>query len=269
MPEGPEVKKMIKQLSSIIKGKTLNSIEINSGRYSKKAPNGFPEFAETLPTKVSSVNCKGKFIWIELENGWQIWNTLGMTGGWKKNKNKHSHLTFDFNNKEIYYEDMRNFGTFKFNKSKEEFTKKIKTLGTDIFEDDFTIEYVKKIFNTKKLMKKTVVDILMNQKYFCGVGNYLKAEILYASKISPYRIVEDLSEDDILNIHKFTKKISSESYKNGGASVRDYSDLNDKDGEYTQLLKVYGQKNDPLGNKVKRDTTSDKRTTHWVPEIQL
>ena len=24
-----------------------------------------------------------------------------------------------------------------------------------------------------------------------------------------------------------------------------------------------------LGNKVKRDTTSDKRTTHWVPEIQL
>ena len=28
-------------------------------------------------------------------------------------------------------------------------------------------------------------------------------------------------------------------------------------------------KKDPLGNKVKRDTTSDKRTTHWVPEIQL
>ena len=63
MPEGPEVKNMIKQLSSIIKGKPLNSIEINSGRYSKKAPNGFPEFTETLPSKITSVNCKGKFIW--------------------------------------------------------------------------------------------------------------------------------------------------------------------------------------------------------------
>ena len=67
-------------------------------------------------------------------------------------------------------------------------------------------------------------------------GNYLKAEILYASKISPYRIVEDLTEDDISNIYKYIKKISLESYKNGGASVLDYSDLNDKDGEYTQLL---------------------------------
>ena len=265
MPEGPEVKNMILQLSKIIKNKQLNDIVINSGRYSKKSPVGFNDFVKILPAKIIDVNCKGKFIWIELDNGYKIWNTLGMTGGWKKNKNKHSHFTYIFNDFEIYYEDMRNFGTFKFNNNQDEFDKKIKSLGTDIFSSDFTIEYV----SNKKNSNKTVVDILMNQKLFCGVGNYLKAEILYECKISPFRKVNELSENDIVNIYKNTKKISKESFKNGGASVRDYSDLNDKDGNYTSLLKVYGQKNDPLGHKVKRDTTTDKRTTHWVPEIQI
>jgi|TARA_B110000261_G_C13028885_1_gene335393 DNA-formamidopyrimidine glycosylase len=268
MPEGPEVQSMIDQLNKIVNGKTLNDITINSGRYSRKAPDGFNDFTKNIPAKLISANCKGKFIWFEFDNGWKIWNTLGMTGGWKKSKMKHSHFTFTFDNIVLYYEDVRNFGTMKFNNSKVEFTKKIKSLGTDIFEDDFTLEYVHKIMKTKRNLKKTIVNILMNQKLFCGVGNYLKAEILYACKISPHRLVEDLTENDIKNIHKFTKKISLESYKHGGASVRDYSNLENKDGEYTNFLKVYGRKTDPLGNKVKKEETSDKRTTHWVPELQ-
>lgn len=269
MPEGPEVKSMINQLDNIIRNQSLLHIEINSGRYSKKAPDNFSDFCQNLPCKVNSVNCKGKFIWIEMNNGWNIWNTLGMTGGWKKTKHKHSHFTFGFEKGDIYYEDMRNFGTFKFNKDHTELQKKLKSLGTDIFEKEFTLEYVKKIFNTKKYHHKTVVDILMNQKLFCGVGNYLKAEILYACKISPHRKVEDLNENDMRNIYKFTKEISKNSFDNGGASVRDYSNLDDKDGQYTSMLKVYGQKKDPLGKIVKREQTSDKRTTHWVPEIQI
>lgn len=268
MPEGPEVKSMVKQLNGLIKNKMLNAININSGRYSKKSPDYFSDFTDNLPTKLITVNCKGKFIWFEFSNGWKLWNTLGMTGGWKKDKAKHSHITFDFEGLTLYFEDVRNFGTMKFNNSKTEFTKKIKSLGTDIFEAEFTIEYVNKILNNTRNQKKTVVDILMNQKLFCGVGNYLKAEILYASKISPHRLVENLSEEDIINIHKYTIKISQASLKHGGASVRDYSNLDGKDGEYTNFLKVYGQKEDPLGNKVKREQTSDKRTTHWVPEIQ-
>ena len=268
MPEGPEVKSMISQLNSLIKGETLHTIEINSGRYTKKSPIGFNDFTNSLNTKLISVNCKGKFIWFQFENGWSMWNTLGMTGGWKKNKSKHSHLTFYFDKITLYYEDMRNFGTFKFVNSESELKKKLKSLGNDIFESDFTLEYVHKIMKTKRNLTKTIVDILMNQKLFCGVGNYLKSEILYACKISPHRIIEQLNEDEIKNIHKYTIKISSDSLKHGGASVRDYSNLDNKDGEYTNLLKVYSQKNDPLGNKVKREQTSDKRTTHWVPEIQ-
>ena len=51
--------------------------------------------------------------------------------------------------------------------------------------------------------------------------------------------------------------------------LRDFSDLDNEKGLYTNILKVYFQKEDPLGNKVIKEQTKDKRTTHWVPEIQI
>ena len=62
MPEGPEVRIIINQLNSLIKGQKLHAINIHSGRYSKKAPSGFLNFREFLPIKLEKVKCKGKFI---------------------------------------------------------------------------------------------------------------------------------------------------------------------------------------------------------------
>ena len=36
------------------------------------------------------MSCKGKFIYIQLENEWSSWNTLGMTGSWSSSQQKHS-----------------------------------------------------------------------------------------------------------------------------------------------------------------------------------
>ena len=94
MPEGPEVKSMVLQLNKFLKGKTLHQIVIHSGRYSKKSPDNFNDFIQTLPIKIMEVRNKGKFIWFQFEGGWTMWNTLGMTGGWNLTKSKHSHCEF-------------------------------------------------------------------------------------------------------------------------------------------------------------------------------
>ncbi len=280
MPEGPEVKIISSQLHKILKNQVLKNIIINGGRYSKKAPDNFINFKETLDTKIKSVNCKGKFIWFEFDNGWYLWNTLGMTGGWKVNKSKHCHITFVYGTElnEIYFDDMRNFGTLKFSNNKKDLEKKLNSLGVDIFSKEFTEEKFRDIIKNKKYhYKKSKSEnkeprnlpwLLMNQSVFSGIGNYLKSEILYESKISPFRNIIDLSDEDIKVLYKNTLKISQEAFKSGGTSVRDYSDLENKKGEYTFVLKVYAQKKDPLGNSVKK-VEQDKRTTHWVPEVQI
>ena len=45
--------------------------------------------------------------------------------------------------------------------------------------------------------------------------------------------------------------------------------MDNEKGLYTSILKVYFNKTDPLGNKVIKETTKDKRTTHLVKEVQI
>ena len=138
MPEGPEVKILVDQLKQKLNNSNIISLNINSGRYSKKKPDNYDNFTNSLPTKINSINCKGKFIWFEMENGWMIWNTLGMTGGWKNVKTKYSHLTLltekEGQDLELYFDDYRNFGTFKFMNNKSDLNKKLKDLGCDVLE---------------------------------------------------------------------------------------------------------------------------------------
>jgi formamidopyrimidine-DNA glycosylase len=270
MPEGPEVKNMVLHLNKFLSGKTLHQIVIHSGRYSKKNPDNFSKFIEKLPLKIIEVRNKGKFIWFQFEGGWTMWNTLGMTGGWKLEKDKHSHCEFILDNdKSLWFNDIRNFGTIKFCNNVEDFEKKIKSLGPDILEDEFTLEIFESLLKQNKLKEKTLPEIFMNQKYLSGLGNYLKSEILYESKISPFRKLGDITDSDIQILYKNIKKISLASLKAGGATIRNYSNINNEKGKYVFEFKVYQQKKDPLGNIVKKIDTKDKRTTHWVPEVQI
>jgi formamidopyrimidine-DNA glycosylase len=58
------------------------------------------------------------------------------------------------------------------------------------------------------------------------------------------------------------------SYDQGGASIRNYRQVNGEPGDFTFEFEVYAQKLDPLGNIVIREETPDGRTTHWVPSLQ-
>lgn len=267
MPEGPEVKVLVKELNTKLKNKNLNTIELLHGRYLKKDPDNYKKFIEELPLKILEIKCKGKFIYFVMENDWYIFNTLGLTGNWTINDDlKHNNLLFTFDDIKIYYNDMRNFGTFKFINDKKILDKKLKTLGNDILEKDFTKEYVLKILNNKKKNNKTIVEILMNQKLFCGLGNYLKSEILYESKISPHRLLKDINEKEQLLLFKNIKKISKKFYKEGSAYKTSLTNIELINNDN---FSIYKKKKDINNYNVIRETTKDKRTSFWVKEIQL
>jgi formamidopyrimidine-DNA glycosylase len=108
----------------------------------------------------------------------------------------------------------------------------------------------------------------MNQSLFAGVGNYIKCEMLYRCRISPHRLVQDLTQDEICQLWNWGKLIMRASYDQGGASIRNYRQVNGETGGFTFEFEVYAQKQDPNGNTVVREETLDGRTTHWVPEVQ-
>ena len=256
MPEGPEVKLIVQKISKIFRDSELYNIKINSGRYKTgKKPNGYDIFLKGLPAKIKNFHTHGKFIWIVLDNNSYIWITLGLTGMLEIIKNKHSHLTFETSKGDFYMSDMRNFGTIKFSLSEDELKKKIKQLGFDPLKKNFTQdEFIHKIRKLKN--DKIIGQVLNDQKVIAGIGNYLRAEVLYSAKISPYRKLKDLSDQDLENLYQNIIKITNKSYN---------KQL--KDGLHTYNFQVY-KRSKTINNENVVGNKFGERTLWWVPGIQ-
>ena len=260
MPEGPEVKLFVDKLNNIYKNKTIKSVKVDTGRYVKKPINNLSTLNNL---KINFFNCKGKFIWMDLGEV-IVFNTLGMTGSWNSRKTKHTRISINFTEgNPLYFNDIRNFGTFQI-KTKNDLEKKLKTIGPDMLSnppEDF-VSIIKKHSN------KNICEVLMNQKVISGVGNYIKAEALWYSKINPYSIVKNIPDLNIKVLGKAIEFVINKSYKSQGASIKDYYTFEGESGNATNGFVVYSKSCDPYKEKVIKEKTPDKRTTHWVKERQ-
>lgn len=284
MPEVCEVALTAEILSKHLKGKEIINIEFVSGRYgpNRTKPVNFLSFKKKLPMKITRVDSKGKFLWFELENDtdqWTIWNTLGLTGMWSVSKVDAPRLVLTTSdNKKIYYEDARNFGTFKFSSDMKQLIQKLKTLGPDFLKGE---KFKMNLIKNKRNADKNIISILMDQKKIgSGIGNYLSVEILYRAKISPLRKCENISDKEIESLEYWIKYLVKLCYESNYTGYMEglekeakkikrknyHSDIiiEEDDFEY----QVYRRKTDPKGNKVVADKIIKGRTTYWVPNIQ-
>jgi len=273
MPEGAETKRFVDQLNQVLKGKSLSKIKILSGRYAKHGnPDGLQYFEKLLPLKVEEISCKGKFIyWKFKDTESNMWNTLGMSGSWSLNPS-HKRVEFVFSDsaiihQSIYFSDIRNFGTIKFSSSKQELKKKLESIGPDMLSNPPTIDEFRLIMSSQS--SKNICKTIMDQSVISGVGNYVKAESLYLSRISPHRSCSSLSILEVESLYNAIRSVLTESYASGGSTLQTYKDLYGNVGSYSGRFLVYGKRVDPIGNPVCTTETLDGRTTHWVPSIQI
>lgn len=267
MPEGPECRLYAEALNNELEGKLIRNVEILSGRYAKTLPEGYELFTRSLPRRVLKVSVKGKFIYFHLNADKYIWSTLGMTGAWVTRKESDARLAFHYDGGTLYYSDVRNFGTLKFRMSQEDTDKKLASLGYDLLNcAKPSLEMTRDVFGKKKNQTKTLAQILMDQKNYAGVGNYIKAEALYRARLSPHRTGESLSEEELLALHNAIVNVIRGSYASKTQQFVHYTDMQECGQEFKKV--VYKKAQDPLGNNVIQEETKDKRTTHWVPALQ-
>jgi formamidopyrimidine-DNA glycosylase len=249
MPEIVEVRKTRDFLSKIMKNKYIKSISILKGRYKTHKPfELYYKIKNNLPLKVLDIKTKGKFMYFILEHDFYIFSTLGLTGGWtyklnnstknskkvgnykfpklldyilKENYEKYhktsiNNLNIEFkikgSDKIVYYYDSLSFGTLKVIDNKEELEKKLNQIGPDIMDDTTTISIFIESITKKNNLDKYIGNVIMNQKVISGIGNYLRSDILWMSRISPFRKVKNLSEEELKTIYDNSRKLTWESY---------------------------------------------------------
>ena len=283
MPEGPELKISV----DFIRKKLVNQnirLEIIAGRYTRHPLMNLNKV--TFPIKVKSINLKGKFIYFEFyDTELTLWVTFGMSGHFVENNDesspytnsKHNNIVFHYGHKKLYFQDYRNFGTFKFVLTRKELDKKLNKLGLDLMDINTKFEDFYNIIVGKRANSK-IAEALLEQRYFCGIGNYCRSEALYLSKINPCKKVKDLSVDELKNLFHNIRVVLFYHYNvqygmdNEIILKRDLKYLPFNEGgngkRYVFYFVVYQQEVDPLGNKVSRTKDKNNRMIHWIPSIQ-
>ena len=202
-----------------------------------------------LPRKVESVYAVGKRFILLLEKGIRIVISLRMTGKFLLKEAKHTRAIFDFSRTEnkceskepimdlsIFYDDVRAFSTADVFTTDAAFeTWRRKNLGWDpLSTDQLTFAQWRKIFAASGAM---VAALLVVQKKICGIGNYLRAEILYAAGVSPTRKANSLDTEELRALFIVTKKIMRESFLEGGHTLHSFCDPLGRRGKFKP--KVY------------------------------
>jgi formamidopyrimidine-DNA glycosylase len=280
MPEGVEVKLSAEVIRPLVTGHTIVTVDFpNTSRYHTEVPEGLTEFLRVngesrYPVaQIQNVKTKGKFMYWEFKDEWYMFCTFGMTGQWSPKEGNHvsMHLSLVDNGtgklSDIYFNDPRHFGTIKFVQGTAALRKKLTELGWDPLTqklDNHWIPLVNKIRGSNK----PIGQLLMDQKVFAGVGNYIRAEALYQAEISPWRMGNMMTKESIETLCKALVNVMEESYKHQGATIHTYTTVYGEEGKYSSCFKVYGQKSDPLGNPIIKEETPEGRTIHWCPMIQ-
>lgn len=263
MPEGVEVKLSAELIKPLVMNKTIvAACSTPNSRY------GCNLNLSSCPQEVLGIKTRGKFMYWELSNNWYLFCTFGMSGQWSPVKGKHPCLDVLFNDgSHIYFNDPRHFGTIKFINNKQELIDKLNELGWDPLQDNLSDNLP---FMEMKLSStsKPIGQVMMEQNIFAGVGNYIRAEALYLSQISPWHLANQLTKNQIQLLCQSCIDVMEESYKHQGATIKTYKTAYGEEGRYSSCFKVYGKKTDPLGNKIIKENTPDGRTIHWCPTVQ-
>jgi len=297
MPEVVEVLKTTDFLKKFMKNEYILDIKILKGRYLTHGP--FPLFdllLKNLPLKVIDIKNKGKFMYFILEKGFYIYSTLGLRGGWCKYENdkfkfpklidyingislskyrkvalNNLNVSFSISNGEtIYYYDSLSFGTLKISNKESDLIKKLDSIGPDIMYVSYDI-FKNRIMKNINLNKE-IANVLLNQKIVSGIGNYLRSDILWLSKISPFRKVKDLSDKEIKIIFNNAKLLTYGEYNFKKAIQLKIIKSSDKiPKDYGRNFFVYMCETDIYGNKIiseKLYEGKNSRTIYWVKEMQ-
>ncbi len=288
MPELPEVEVVKRSLTKKVQNLIIKKVIINDVRLRYRVEK--KKIRKIKGLKIIKIERRSKFLLFFFNKPIIMLVHLGMTGKFfyinKKNakfktsfyyninytkEKKYNRVVFFFNKKQkLIYNDVRKFGFIKLlDDNKYRHNIHIKHLGPEPLKKKFNYIYIKHYIKGRN---RAIKDILMDQKFVSGVGNIYANEILYMSKINPFRKVKKLKEFELKKIVNYTKKILKKAIELGGSSIKDFSSCNGKNGSFQQHFKVYGKKGEKCSRVICKyrivKSSISKRATFFCSNCQ-
>lgn len=217
MPELAELRLTAEYINQEAENRIFYSVKKNPAHKGKEVEipfKGFTIFAES----------QGKELLLTLtqfnsSHQIKLLMTMGMSGHFKWVDagvlSKHSHLRFQSENGSLDFVDVRRFGKWKIVETWSENRGPDPTTNFQNFVRNIKANLHRKDFD------KPICEALMNQKYFNGIGNYLRAEILYRTDVNPFISAREALQSNP-EIYQLCKLMPLRAYKLGGGQLKDW-----------------------------------------------
>ena len=253
MPELPEVEIVRQSLNKKINNKKVKKVIVRNRNLRFKIPSNFVTFLKDK--KIINVKRFSKYLILCLSNDQYCLLHLGMSGTIHIKNNtqknlftntsfyssptlpiKHNHVEIIFKNLKVIYNDPRRFGFFEIIKSSSLLKKRFNKFGPEPFQPKFNLKYITTYFKGKK---KNIKNFLIDQNFVSGIGNIYASEILFLSKINPFKQADLIKKKDYKKILINSKKVLKRAIKKGGSSIRDFKNTLGKKGSFQKNFNVY------------------------------
>lgn len=243
MPELPEVETVRQVLRTKILNKTITNVNVIYNGIIKD--DEVSDFINKVTNQtIIEIERKGKYLFFVL-NDYILISHLRMEGKYflkepNEEINKHEHVIISLGDIELRYHDVRKFGTMQLRTRDTLFsTNPIMKLGMEPLTNEFTYEKLKEVIKTKKKLK----TFLLEQEYICGIGNIYADEICFLSNLHPEQMLNNITDEDILNIYNATNSVIKKAVEDGGTTIRSYTSSLGVTGRFQLNLMVHQRVN--------------------------
>jgi formamidopyrimidine-DNA glycosylase len=288
MPELPEIETIRNGLRRFILNQEIDSfllrdkkLNLNSANLRLIKSNSFSEVERIGKMLVFPFNRGDLRLLIHLKMTGQLVfcprnNKIAVVGGHSEKKSssldcrdfKHIRLEIIFKSGDkLFLNDTRRFAYIKL-VSPKDFLEIKGRFGLEPVNEIFSYGDFKKIILTRP--NKNIKAFLLDQSLIAGIGNIYADEILFASSVSPFVKVSELSSIQVKNIFLNIKKILKSAVKKRGTTFSDYVTAEGQSGGFLKMLKVYGrdgEKCQRCSNLIKKAKVAG-RGTHYCPKCQ-
>jgi endonuclease-8 len=89
-------------------------------------------------------------------------------------------------------------------------------VGPDVLDDATTVDQVRDRFLDKRFYRRGLVSLLLDQGFLCGLGNYLRSEVLFVARVHPSLRPIDCMPEQIDGLAAGAIAVSRQSYLTKG-----------------------------------------------------
>ncbi len=269
MPELPEVTTIVAGINKKLVGKRIGQAKLTALGENLRIKSKQDLDQKLTGKKIEGAKRRAKFLILELSNGDKLIVHLKLTGQFLLRKENFraddfTRLVLDLDNGEQVRFCDRNGAAEAF--IVDNLDKIDSLVGPEPFE--ITVENFEK--NIKNTDKRTIKEIIVDQKVIAGVGNIYADEALYVAKISPFRSPKSLKIEEAETLLNSIKQVLQEGINHLGTTIDSYRDLDGNPGTHQNYLRVYGK-----GGKSCQNcgtpiilTELGGRRTHYCPNCQ-